>query len=126
VTCPQITRITRVVLGRISRISGRSLRCYRTYRAYRSVCTISPGQIAYLIGAPILYANACVLALRIESVYSAPRQPVQMLYSVTCVKSPTTGEGFIYLPGRGEEGWRRNVMAILRSGQDGKVASRRF
>ena len=43
-----------------------------------------------------------------------------MLYSVTYVKNPTTGEGFIYLPGRGEEGWRRNVMTILRDGQDGK------
>jgi hypothetical protein len=46
------------------------LGCYRTYRGDRCVCTISSGQSANLIGAPILYAIAYVLALRIESVYS--------------------------------------------------------
>ena len=46
------------------------LRCYRTYCGYRCACTISSGQIAYLIGAPILYALTYVLALRIDSVYA--------------------------------------------------------
>ena len=30
-----------------------------------------------------------------------------------------TGQAFIYLPGRGEDGYQRNVSTILRTGQDG-------
>ena len=37
---------------------------------------------------------------------------------VYCVDN-TTGEGFVYLPGRGEPSYRRNVSTILRDGQDG-------
>lgn len=30
-----------------------------------------------------------------------------------------TGEGFLYLPGRGEDGYRGNIGLIIREGQDG-------
>jgi hypothetical protein len=41
-------------------------------------------------------------------------------YVVTYSKNRWTGEGFIYLPGRGEKAYRRNVSTILRNGQDGR------
>jgi hypothetical protein len=32
----------------------------------------------------------------------------------------STGQAFVYLPGRGEPSYRRNVSTILREGQDGR------
>jgi hypothetical protein len=40
-------------------------------------------------------------------------------YVVQYCADPATGEGFIYLPGRSEPAYRRNVSTILRVGQDG-------
>jgi hypothetical protein len=40
-------------------------------------------------------------------------------YVVEYCVDATTGEAFIYLPGRGEASYRRNVSTILRTGQDG-------
>jgi hypothetical protein len=40
-------------------------------------------------------------------------------YTVQYVRGQWTGEGFIYLPGRGDESYRRNIFTILRDGQDG-------
>ena len=37
---------------------------------------------------------------------------------VYCVDN-ATGEGFVYLPGRGEPSYRRNVSTLLREGHDG-------
>jgi hypothetical protein len=50
---------------------------------------------------------------------------VQVKYVVLYVKDARTGQGFVYLPGRGEEGYWLNVGTILRDGQDGtwQVAS---
>ena len=41
-------------------------------------------------------------------------------YVVTYSKNRWTGEGFVYLPGRGDESYRRNIGTILRDGQDGR------
>ena len=41
------------------------------------------------------------------------------MYVVTFVHDPKSGRGFVYLPGRGEDGWKMNVSTILREGQDG-------
>jgi hypothetical protein len=49
-----------------------------------------------------------------------PRKPVRMMYVVYYVRNPHTGQGFVYLPGRGDEWYRLNVSTILRDGQDGK------
>jgi hypothetical protein len=40
-------------------------------------------------------------------------------YVVTYSKNRWTGEGFIYLPGRSEDAYRRNISTIIRDGQDG-------
>jgi len=44
---------------------------------------------------------------------------VQVKYVVLYAKDSKTGRGFIYLPGRGEDGYRLNVGTIVRDGQDG-------
>jgi len=49
-----------------------------------------------------------------------PRATPRAMYVVTYVRDPQSGSGFIYLPGRGEEGWAMNVRTILRDGQDGR------
>jgi hypothetical protein len=41
-------------------------------------------------------------------------------YAVFYCSDPDTGEGFIYLPGRGEAPYRRNIATILREEQDGR------
>ena len=40
-------------------------------------------------------------------------------YVVQYCVDDQTGEGFVYLPGRGEASHRRNISTILRQGQDG-------
>ena len=40
-------------------------------------------------------------------------------YVVQYCVDDSTGEGFVYLPGRGEPSHRRNISTILRDGQDG-------
>jgi hypothetical protein len=44
---------------------------------------------------------------------------VQVKYVVLYVKDTRAGRGFIYLPGRGEAGYRLNIGTIIRDGQDG-------
>jgi hypothetical protein len=56
----------------------------------------------------------------VEFYVEPPHEPMQMMYSVMYVHDPKTGRGFVYLPGRGESGWRRNVATIMRDGQDGR------
>jgi len=49
-----------------------------------------------------------------------PREAPRAMYIVTYVRDPQSGSGFIYLPGRGEDGWAMNVRTTLRDGQDGR------
>jgi hypothetical protein len=44
---------------------------------------------------------------------------VREMYVVHYVKHPQTGEGFVYLPGAGEEWYRLNVRTIERNGLEG-------
>ena len=41
-------------------------------------------------------------------------------YVVHYVFDDASGEAFLYLPGRGEVGYRRNLSTIIRDGQDGR------
>lgn len=41
-------------------------------------------------------------------------------YVVHYCADPNTGDGYVYLPGRGDFSYRRNVSTILRTGQDGR------
>jgi hypothetical protein len=41
-------------------------------------------------------------------------------YAVQYVFDDSTGEAFVYLPGRGEPAYRSNVSTIIRDGQDGR------
>lgn len=43
-------------------------------------------------------------------------KPYVMLYAL----DPATGQGFLYLPGRGEDGYRLNTNLIIRDGHDGR------
>lgn len=45
---------------------------------------------------------------------------IRMAYVVYYRPSPLPGQGYIYLPGRGERWYRLNVSTILRTGHDGK------
>lgn len=45
---------------------------------------------------------------------------VRRRYVLYYSPSPSAGQGFIYLPGKGETWYSLNVSAILRNGQDGK------
>jgi hypothetical protein len=49
-----------------------------------------------------------------------PRSAITMVYVVLYARDSKTGQGFVYLPGRGEEWYGLNVSTILRDGQDGK------
>ena len=37
-------------------------------------------------------------------------------YAVVYVRNPKTGEGFVYLPGRGDADYRLNISSIIRDG----------
>jgi hypothetical protein len=41
-------------------------------------------------------------------------------YTVLYCKDRWTGDAFVYVPGYGDDGYRRNISTILREGQDGK------
>ena len=63
----------------------------------------------------------CALPRYLVTFYvQPPREMPRAMYVVTYVRDPQSGSGFIYLPGRGEDGWRTNVSTILRDGQDGR------
>jgi hypothetical protein len=41
---------------------------------------------------------------------------VVLAYAVSYVRSPKTGEGFVYLPGRGEADYGLNISTVIRDG----------
>jgi hypothetical protein len=43
---------------------------------------------------------------------------VHLGYAVYYVSNPKTGEGFVYLPGRGEADYRLNISTIIRDGTE--------
>jgi hypothetical protein len=47
------------------------------------------------------------------------RQGVKTMYTASLARDAKTGELLLYLPGRGEPGYPRNVGTMLRDGQDG-------
>ena len=47
------------------------------------------------------------------------RQGVKTMYAVSLTRDAKSGELLLYLPGRGEPGYPRNVGTMLRDGQDG-------
>jgi len=47
-------------------------------------------------------------------------EPSEMRYVVNYTRDPQSGEGYVYLPGRGDQWYRLNIGAILRDGLDGK------
>jgi hypothetical protein len=48
------------------------------------------------------------------------RETIRPMYAVRYVRDPRSNRGFVYLPGRGEEGYALNASAMLRDGQDGR------
>src|SRR5262245_28966695 len=58
---------------------------------------------------------------RIDFYVLPPREKEpRLMYAVTYVYDPASGGGFLYLPGRGDDGWALNVRTILRDSQDGR------
>jgi hypothetical protein len=58
---------------------------------------------------------------------SAPQIPTASLppdsrktYVAVYTRNPATDEGFVYLPGRGEDGYRINISMMIRDGHDGR------
>ena len=47
-------------------------------------------------------------------------EPAKIRYVVYYTRDPGSGDGYVYLPGPGEEWYRLNIGAILREGVDGK------
>ena len=46
-------------------------------------------------------------------------ETVEPKYTVLYVRDARTNAGFVYLPGRGEDGYTMNAKSMLRDGQDG-------
>jgi len=53
-------------------------------------------------------------------VLPARSREVRVMYVVHYVVDPRTSEGFVYLPGRGEESYQLNVSTMLREKDDGR------
>jgi hypothetical protein len=45
---------------------------------------------------------------------------IQKRYVVHYALDRQSGEGFVYLPGRGEDGYRENIGIMIREDQDGR------
>lgn len=72
------------------------------------------------IGEPADEPDIQLPRYRVDFYVLPPNEPeARVMYSVTYVRDPESGTGFVYLPGRGDDGGRRNVGTILRDGQDG-------
>lgn len=48
------------------------------------------------------------------------RQGVKTMYTVSVARDAKSGALLLYLPGRGEPGYPRNIGTMLRDGQDGR------
>jgi hypothetical protein len=71
----------------------------------------------------IVYRRHTDLAFNCASLLEVRRQPTRMNV-VYLVLDSRTGDGFVYLPGRGDEWYRENTGTIIRDGLDGKWIER--
>jgi hypothetical protein len=51
---------------------------------------------------------------------TASAETIEPKYVVTYARNPRNGRGFVYLPGRSEEGYAMNVGSMERDGHDGR------
>jgi hypothetical protein len=72
------------------------------------------------LGAPAVEPDKTLPTYTVSFFAERAEKKVELVYVVTLVLDRRTDEGFIYLPGRGEDGYRLNTGSILRNGQDGK------
>lgn len=86
---------------------------------------VSPGALSAnvfegnFIGSPTDEPGKSLPRYTVSFYVATPRNPVRIMYVVSYVRNQHTGQGFVYLPGRGEEWYRLNVSTILR-GQEGE------
>jgi hypothetical protein len=71
-----------------------------------------------LIAAPTVKPGIYTLAFDVR-LPEWMRQGIKTMYTVSLARDAKTGELLLYLPGRGEPGYPRNVGTMLRDGQDG-------
>jgi hypothetical protein len=65
------------------------------------------------------YVISLVIEARPAIPAAAPRG-TQKRYTMHYALDRQSGEGFVYLPGRGEDGYRGNIGLIIRDEQDGR------
>ena len=72
------------------------------------------------IGEPSTEPDSRLPRYRITFYVVPPREQERPMYVVTFARDPESGQAYVYLPGRGEDGYRMNVRTMLREGQDGR------
>lgn len=70
------------------------------------------------IGRPATKPDRALPRYVVSFYVKPPREQVRMMYVVQYAWDPITGDGLVYLPGRGEEWYSLNVSTIFRDGQD--------
>ena len=64
------------------------------------------------------YAVTFIVAPQIPT--AACPAETRKAYVAIYARNPQTDEGFVYLPGRGEDGYRTNIGMMIRDGHDGR------
>lgn len=108
-------------------ISGPTLSNPIQVTADRDLLDLSNVYAGRFIGLPAKRVDAdwprYVVTLIVESRTPLPTLAltgIQKRYVVHYALDRQSGEGFVYLPGRGEDGYRENIGIMIREDQDGR------
>ncbi len=90
----------------------------------QAIDVVSPNALVHVwtddfLAGPTEVPEPSLPRYRVSFYAQLPDTSIKMVYVVYYVKS-ATGDGFVYLPGRGEEAWALNVGTILREGKEGQ------
>lgn len=109
---PEIKSTTRITISANDRVGPIEI----TDETVLALSHVFAGKfIDQLAPAPDVALPRYTLTFDIQTLNGVKEAAYVVLYCV----DDTTGEGFVYLPGRGEPAYRRNISTILRTGQDG-------
>jgi hypothetical protein len=86
----------------------------------RSVLLLSNVFAGSFIGAPADAPDSTLTRYTISFDVQWPGEVKAEAYVVQYCVDKATGQGYVYLPGRGDPSHARNISTILRTGQDGK------
>jgi hypothetical protein len=85
-----------------------------------AVLTLSNVFVGTFIGGPAPEPDAAWVRYRVAFDVQTLDGVKAAAYVIYYCANSGTGEGFIYLPGQGDESYRRNISTILRDGRDGR------